>query len=199
MDLGWIRQQMEIKGVSQRELGSAIGLSDSKISLVLKGDRQLKASEADGIRRFFGFSLPEDIKPIIAVVGRIGAGDHVALADDYIKDAGMYEIERPQWLPNNNVVAGEIDGSSAEPWALAGDIVFWRREALGVLIEDLGRPVVAALSDGRVVLKKLASGSSKGLWSLMSINPTHENIFDVKVLWASRVLATLPRHQINRI
>ena len=193
--MDWIRQQMEIKGVSQRELGYAIGLSDAKISNVLRGARQLKANEADGIRRFFGFHLPEDRNPTIAVIGKVGAGDHIQMADDYEKGAGLYIIERPEWLPDHNVGAAEIDGGSAEPFALNGDIVFWRRDAITVHPEDLGRPVVAETGGGAVVLKRLASGSRPGTWSLLSLNPTHPNIHDVYVRWASRVLAPLPKDQ----
>lgn len=197
MDLDWIRQQMEIKGVSQRDLGAAIGLSDAKISNVLRGARQLKASEADGIRRFFGYRLPEDRNPIIAVIGKVGAGDHVLLADDFEKGGGLYHIERPRWLPDHGVGAAEIDGSSGEPFALNGDIVFWRRDAIAVLPEDLGRPVVAELSDGTVVLKRLAAGSAPGKWTLLSLNPTHPNLVNVEVVWASRVMAPLSKDDVR--
>jgi len=89
---------MEIKGISQRELGIAIVLSDAKISNVLRGAMQLKSDEADGIRRYFGFTLPEDRTPLIAVAGHVGAGDHIELHDDQEKGSGLYQIERPTWI-----------------------------------------------------------------------------------------------------
>lgn len=184
---------MEIRGLTQREVAGAIGLNDTKFSLVMSGSRQLKAREADGIRRFFGFDLPEDIPATIAVVAEVGAGDHVTFCDAYEQGGGLYHIARPTWIPKENVVAAEVDGGSAEPWALDGDIIFWRRNALAVMHEDLGRPVVAKLKDGRFVLKRLSSGSKPGRWNLLSINPSHPNIVDAEVLWAARVLAPLPR------
>lgn len=193
----WIRQQLDTKGLSQADLGAAIGLTSVQINKVLTGYRSLKASEADGIRRFFGYELPEDLPTSIAVVGKVGAGDHVQLADDYEKGAGLYTIERPMWIPNHNMAAAEVDGGSAEPWALDGDVIFWRREARGVFEQDLGRVVIAEMDTGEVVLKRLASSPEPNKWSLLSINPTHPNIMDSGVKWASRVVAALPRDQVH--
>ena len=197
--MNWIKEQMAISDTTQRDVALAIGLNDSKMSSVMSGRRQLKSFEADKIRRFFGFKLPEDMPSTITVVGKVGAGDHIELSDDYGKGAGLYHIARPQWLPTNNIAAAEIEGSSAEPWALSGDVIFWRREAVTVLQEDLGRAVVAELADGTVVLKRLASGSKAGTWSLISINPSHPNLIDVAVKWASRVLPPLSREDVTVI
>lgn len=192
MDVEWIRDQLLARDLSQADLGEAIGLTSVQVNKILTGYRRLKADEADKIRRFFGYTLPEDRPATIAVSGKVGAGDHVDLVDDYAKGAGLFRILRPDWIPAKNVGAAQIDGSSAEPWALSGDIIFWTRHAVAVLPEDLGRPVIAELADGRVLLKRLANGSKPGLWSLLSINPTHPNLIDVELKWASRVLAPLP-------
>lgn len=199
MRLEWIKEQLDLRGVSQRELGAAIGLTEQKMSHVMRGRRALSAREADSIRRFFGYELPEDLATPVAVAGKVGAGDQIELVDSYEQGAGMYVIERPSWVPAKGVVAAEIDGSSAEPWALNGDIIFWRRNHMGVDPMDLGRPVVAELADGRIMLKRLASGSKPGLWSLLSINPTHPNLIDVSVTWAARVFPPLTRDSVRII
>ena len=197
--MDWIRQQLRIRDVSQRDLAHAIGLTDAKMSNIMNGRRRISADEADSIRRFFGFRPPEEMNPSIAVVGKVGAGDHIQLYDDHEKGGGLFQITRPSWIPNTGCVAAQIDGSSAEPWALDGDIIFWRREAIGVLEEDIGRPVVAETEDGRVLLKRLAPGSRPSLWSLLSINPTHPALYDVTLRWASRVMAPLSRDEIVEI
>ena len=74
----------------------------------------------------------------------------------------------------------------------------WSRAAETVLSEDLGRPVVAELEDGRVMLKRLASGSRHGVWSLLSVNPTHQSLIDVPLKWAARAFSPLPRDKIRR-
>lgn len=193
----WVRQQLEAKGLTQRALAEALGISEQKMSHVFTGRRGIRADEADKIRRFFGYTLPEDRPTSIAVVGRVAAGDHIELADDFEKGAGLFHIERPAWVPAHGVAAAQIDGRSAEPWALNGDIIFWRRQALAVLPDDLGRPVIAELTDGRVVLKRLASGSKPGTWTLLSLNPIHPSLVDVEVVWASRVLPPLPVEDVR--
>lgn len=188
----WVRQQLEIKGLTQRALADALGITEQKLSHVFHGRRNIKAQEADCIRRFFGYVLPEDRPATIAVSGRVDANDRLVLVDSEAQEAGVFQIARPDWLPTEGVYAAQIDGSSAEPWALAGDIVFWQKNEGDVFIEDLGRPVIAETSDGQTVLKRLASGSSAGLWSLLSLNPTHPNLIDVELKWASRVMPPLP-------
>ena len=198
MDMEWLKTQMEIRGLTQRDVAAIAGMTDQMFTTIVKGRRSLQLEEADRIRRHFGYLLPEDMPRTIAVVGKVGAGDHIELVDGYEKGGGLYHIARPQWLPAHGVAAAEIDGSSAEPWALDGDIVFWSRAAETVLSEDLGRPVVAELEDGRVMLKRLASGSRHGVWSLLSVNPTHQSLIDVPLKWAARAFSPLPRDKIRR-
>lgn len=69
MRLTWITEQLEERGLTQRELGEAIGLSEVQVSKVLRGGRKLSADEADAIRRFFGYRLPDD--PILSDADRI--------------------------------------------------------------------------------------------------------------------------------
>jgi transcriptional regulator with XRE-family HTH domain len=196
MMMAWLKQQMEARGVSQRELAGVVGMTEQMFSNVMNGRRSFKALEVDAIRRFFGFQLPEDAQVPIAVVGRVAAGDHIDLVDDHAKGAGLYSIVRPAWVPVSGYVAAEISGSSAEPWALDGDVIFWSRRALAVLDSDLGRPVVAETEDGRVMLKRLGSGTKPGTWSLLSLNPTHPSLMDVRLSWAARVLPPLRREDV---
>ena len=198
MNVQWIREQLDLSNTSQRSLGKFIGMTDAQVSNILNGRRMIKAHEADQIRRFFGFEPPEERESTIAVVGKVGAGDSVFLSDAYEKGGGLYQIRRPAWIPGSNVAAAEIEGASAEPWALEGDVIFWSRQSMSVIPDDLGRPVVAELADGRVVLKRLASGSKPGAWSLLSLNPTHPNIMDTKIKWASRVLPPLSRDKVQK-
>jgi hypothetical protein len=57
----WIISQLEPREVSRRRLIEAIkGMTESKMSLVLNGHRKLTSDEADQIRHFFGYRLPDD-------------------------------------------------------------------------------------------------------------------------------------------
>lgn len=56
----WIDEQLRRKGLCRRELADAVGLTEVQMSKVMNGHRRLSADEADAIRRFFGFRLPDD-------------------------------------------------------------------------------------------------------------------------------------------
>lgn len=57
----WIDQQLEQRKMTRRELvGHIPGMTETKMSLVMNGRRKLIADEADAIRRFFGYRLPDD-------------------------------------------------------------------------------------------------------------------------------------------
>jgi hypothetical protein len=61
MRVQWIDEQLEKKGLPRRALSDAIpGMTPVKVSLVMSGKRKLSADEADAIRRFFGYRLPDD-------------------------------------------------------------------------------------------------------------------------------------------
>lgn len=61
MKLQWITDKLEERGIPRARLIEAIpGMTEAKISLVLHGRRKLTADEADNIRRFFGYRLPDD-------------------------------------------------------------------------------------------------------------------------------------------
>lgn len=195
--MDWLRHQMLSRGMTQHDLAVSIGITDQMLTNTVKGRRKFKATEVDAIRKLFGYPVPETTSPTIAVVGKVGAGDHVELVDDYAQGSGLYHIARPQWVPPKGVCAAIVDGSSAEPWALHGDIVFWRRDHSGVSENDLGRPVIVEVKSGEVMLKRLGSGTRPGYWSLLSINPTHPSLMDVEVKWAARALPPLPKDEVQ--
>jgi transcriptional regulator with XRE-family HTH domain len=194
MDTMWIRQQLAIAGKTQAQLAEAFGMSSVQVNKILTGYRRLKAEEADSIRRFFGYELPEERPSAIAVVGTVQESDLLTVANG--DGSCLYSIRRPSWVPSGNIQAAEITGSSAEPWALRGDIVFWSSPVSGVSEDDLGRPVIAQTKDGRLLLKRLASSHVPGRWSLLSLNPTHPNLMDVELDWAARVISPLASDQV---
>jgi len=61
MKVEWIDAELTKRGLPRKSLADAIhGMTETKLSLVMSGKRQLKATEADQIRRFFGYRLPDD-------------------------------------------------------------------------------------------------------------------------------------------
>lgn len=60
MKVEWLKSEIDRRNLSQRDVGEAVGLSDAQMSKVLAGNRKLSSDEADAIRRFFGYTLPDD-------------------------------------------------------------------------------------------------------------------------------------------
>ena len=56
----WIDEQLQRRGLNRRELADAVGLTEAQMSKVMNQHRKLSADEADAIRRFFGYRLPDD-------------------------------------------------------------------------------------------------------------------------------------------
>ena len=82
--MGWLREQLRSRGISQVEADRAVGLNESQMSKVMNGSRRLTADEADGLRRFLGYRLPDDAADtpearIIQHLAKLGADQKRAL------------------------------------------------------------------------------------------------------------------------
>jgi len=75
----WIDEQLQARDLLRKDLAEAIPtLNEQKLSLVMSGRHRLTADEADQIRRFFGYRLPDD--PPTTAWGRIQ--DQLAMLDE---------------------------------------------------------------------------------------------------------------------
>lgn len=61
MNLVWLKAKMKEKGVKQSDIAELLGITQGTVSKILRGDQIMKASEADNIRRYLGYRLPEDL------------------------------------------------------------------------------------------------------------------------------------------
>lgn len=80
----WIDEELRARDMPRRRLAEAIpGMTETKLSLVMSGRRKLSADEADAIRRFFGYRLPDDPKdPLTAEIDK-----HLAKLRDHQRRA----------------------------------------------------------------------------------------------------------------
>lgn len=67
VDTRWFQDRLADKRLSQRRLAARLGLDPAAVSLMLRGKREVKVSEAAQIARFLGVEVDE-------VLGRFGAG-----------------------------------------------------------------------------------------------------------------------------
>lgn len=73
-DLNLVRQRMKELGVTQTKLAKEIGLNQSAISNLLRGDRQVKVHEASAINRLLGIETAPHVA-FVPIIGISNAGN----------------------------------------------------------------------------------------------------------------------------
>lgn len=121
---------------------------------------------------------------MVAIAGRVGAGQEIHSFDDSIKGAGIGETERPEGA-DGSIVAVEVGGSSMMPVYRDGDILFYARDEMEDWLRHVGDECVVKLTDGRYFVKILRRGHKRGHATLSSYNA--DDIEDVKVEWAAPI------------
>lgn len=181
--------------MTQERLAAALGCTQSVISKIENGSMELTVSMAEQIADHLQVPLIA-ILPLgrsVSVAGRVGAGARVPLVDGYEKGDGLYHVACPADLPfNDGLVAVEIVGGSMSPVYEDGDLLFYSRASLGVPTEAVGSKCVCEDESGDVWVKQVKRGSAPGLFHLVSLNPTAENMHDVKLKWAAPIVMHLP-------
>lgn len=167
----------------------------SKVNKMVLGKRGLTADEMIAIADICGVPIPgteAQARPV-AVVGRVGAGAKVPLVDAFEKGDGLHHVRRPPQVPAHDVVAVEVQGDSMAPMYQPGHVLFFRRSAPDAVLDtDIGRPCVIEDEQGDAWVKLLKRGSAPGLWHLISLNPSADSAWDVRIKWAARVILALP-------
>lgn len=94
----WFREKLAEKQLSQRGLAKLMGLDSAAVSLMLRGKRQMRISEAAMIANFLGVSPEEVISHVgpttdtpspIPIIGTVNGGGKIRWAD------GLGEVPRP--------------------------------------------------------------------------------------------------------
>lgn len=203
----WVADALERSGMSQSALAEAMEarlrtpMDRSKVNKVVLGKRALSADEMLAIAEICSVGLPGlGVAPSpVAVVGRVGAGAKVPLVDAYEKGDGLFKVARPPQVPARGVAAVQVEGDSMAPMYQPGDVLFFRRDLIGVLDTDVGRPCVIEDAEGNAWVKLLKRGSEHGLWNLVSLNPFADSAWDVSIKWAARVLLALPVELVETV
>ena len=198
---------LEKTGRSLRSIASDAGVSYDLLKNLKQGKSQTtNVDDAKRIASAFGVKLDafleghlDDGVITLAVVGEVGAGAKVAISD-YQEDIGvLYQIECPQQIQGDRYVAVEIVGSSMEPVYEEGGILIYNRETNGVPSEAENRICVCEDVNGQAWVKQVKTGTTQGLYSLLSVNPVSTNMHGVKLEWAAPIKMYLPPDMIIKV
>lgn len=181
-------------GRSLREVTTTAGVSYDQYKGFMQGkSRSTNVDDAFKVAQAFGVSVEDffagrlDKAATVAIAGTVGAGARVPVFDAYEKGDGP-QVECPPGLSPHGIVAVEVEGDSMEPAFSAGDLLFYTRHTHDGIPDDvIGHRCVVEDETGMGWVKQVKLGSAPGLFNLISLNPTSDNMHDVKLKWAARV------------
>ncbi|WP_411839225.1 S24 family peptidase [Paracoccus sp. ME4] len=207
-----LEHALTVTGRSLRNVAMEAGVSYEQLKNLKQGKAQrTNVDDAMKVAAAFGVTLDDlyagklgGVLPVIAVLGRVGAGALVPLIDTDEATGGMFRVGAPSQLlrraPASQFAAVEVEGDSMAPQYQPGDILFYSRATHeGILDEDIGRPCVVECQDGNAWLKQVKRGDEPGLFHLISLNPTGDNMHNRRIKWASRVILALPEDMVERV
>ena len=196
-----IRVLRKAMKLSQTGLAERIGVDQSNVSRWENGaepdDAHIrKLAELAAVHpaalRYGGLAEPAPAPRAasVAVVGYVGAGQEVFAHDDHALGGGLEDVEAPEGVGADPIVAVRVRGESMHPMR-DGWLLFYRRDQHGVPDACLNRLCIVKLAeDGPIMVKEVRRGYRAHHFVLTSWNaPPLE---DVRVDWAARVLSIRP-------
>ena len=157
--------------------GRSESMSDRTYSRLAQGATKLLERPIDAS------ALRGDPPPLVEIEIHhfVGAGDEVYLIEG---DGGFDYTEAPPGYEQGG--AAIVRGDSGRPMFESGDVLFWKHQEPPPR-EPTKRPVITYLADGRLFVKKLLPGAARGIYHLLSVNPTTPVLSDQKVVSIARV------------
>ena len=192
-------------GASVASVAKDAGLDDSTIRRMIERDASPRLDNAIKICDALGTSLEEYFGAVsnearlkILVVGKVGAGAKVPLISEE-ESGGLYSVTCPAPLvPVKELAAVEIEGNSMLPNYQSGDLLFYKRETIGVPTEAIGVKCISEDENGDVWFKQVKIGSEPKKFHLISLNPEAESMHDIELKWAAPVKLHWPKDMVKK-
>lgn len=202
---GRIRALRRARGLSQAAFAELIGVDQSNVSRWEHGAvpddahivRMADLAEVHPAAFRYGAppadgEAPDGEAPArkVSVVGYVGAGQEVFPHDDHALGGGLEDVDAPEGVGAQPVVAVRIRGDSMHPMR-GGWLLFYRRQDDGVPDDCLNRLCIVKLADdGPMLVKEVRRGYRANHFVLSSWNAPP--IEDVRLDWAAPVLSIRP-------
>ena len=196
-----IREKRKAAGLTQERMAEELGISTGLYNGLETGKRRLNITYLEGIADTLGVGVSDlliEDRPTVSLAGTVGAGAQIPVFDAYEKGSGP-QVELPAGLSPHGIVAVEVAGDSMEPVYSAGDVLFYSRFTHdGVPDEAIGNRCVCEDENGMGWVKQLKRGSERGLFNLISLNPSSDNMHDVRLKWAAKVRLHWPADLVTK-
>lgn len=194
VDTAWFRGRLADQKMSQRGLARQLGLDPAAVSLTLRGKREMKIAEAAAIARLIGVPADEVMRHAGVRIGSQGALVPIcsymdASAELHTEATGM-TVPHPGGDLPETLVAIQCRTAGTALDHMDGWVMYANQHMDGTVQADaVGRLSVLRLRNGVIYIAKLARGSRRGVWNLVS--PVGE-IKDAEVEWAKPILMVTP-------
>lgn len=172
-----IEDGLKKPGKSKSGLADALNLHPNAVTNILKGTRQVKASELPPIREYL------ELDPTVPIVGAVGASSEAVYFYGEGDDPGERVPAPPEATPTT--VAVEIRGQSLGI-GLNGWVAFYDRRKPTVDESMIGELCVVWLADGQVLVK-IPRPAARGRFHLWP-NAGNDVMPDQKVKYAAKVI-----------
>lgn len=202
VDKVWFKEARIAAGfATDADLARQLGIYPSAYTNLMKGERQLKALEAQKLATLLKRPVPEitqalgrePFAPIAtALSGYVAAADKVVIFDDADDGVEIATVHVPfMHYPGSFL---QIRGESMTPRYNPGDVIGVRMNlAEANTIDSLvGKDVVAFTADEQTLLKRLEHGDREGRYTLLSVNPLVPPLLNVALQWAVPVDILIP-------
>ena len=195
MDTKWFRDRLADRGLSQRALARQMGLDAAAVSLMLRGKREMKLTEAAEVARLLGVPADEVMQ---AAGVRIDSGGQAVPIVGYVDGAGEFHWEQRSsasvahpggGLPAE-IAAVECRTAGGPLAHMHGWLLFGQASApRGIQAEAVGRLSWCRLRNGVIYLAAPHRGVGRGRWDLTGPAATAKG---VDLEWAAPVLLIIP-------
>ena len=186
---------IEDNGYNYKSLALAAGLGETSVRDIVVGrSKNPRTDTIEKIASVLGVRASDimgDTEPAMTkVVGYVGAGVVYAY-DDYPQGGGMEDVPCPSGLEHKNIISVRVKGESMRPALRDGWLLFYEKKREGVPNDCINQMCIVCIEDNGMMVRDVQKGSKAGLYHLIAYNG--ESQFDVKLVWASKVLDIIPK------
>lgn len=170
INTAWFRDRIADRQMSQRALARAMGMDAAAISLMLRGKREMKLTEAAEIARLIGVPVSDVLQNAgvrtfsssIQIIGWVdGHGEGHCMLHDPLGTVPHPGAELPG---NLNAVQCRTAGTELDH--MDGWLLFIPDAHRGVSPEAIGRLSFCKIKDGVTYLAKPTKSYTRGRWDL---------------------------------
>lgn len=171
MNKPFFTEQLQARGISQREAGRRMGLASSQMVRLLDGKRKLQLSEAVELAQMLNLSLNEILLhagvdmssgPLaVPIIGILGGDGRIAEPPPDTRDVAV----SPGGIVVQSVAVQARTAGSPLDW-MDGWVFFCEVDQQPPEASHIGRFCLAQLSDGARVMGTIRRGYIKGTYSL---------------------------------